>query len=76
MARFATKNFSELSLGEVPRITLPRTPVNNVLPPLTDQYALGETGWLKAFRLEGYALRRPRGTLALQQALFPYVEVL
>jgi transposase-like protein len=38
--------------------------------------ALGETGWLKALRLEGYAPRRPRGPLALQQALFPYAEAL
>lgn len=33
--------------------------------------ALGETGWLKALKLEGYAPRRPRGSMALQQALFP-----
>jgi len=38
--------------------------------------ALGEAGWLKALRLEGYAPRRPRGPLALQQALFPYAEAL
>ena len=38
--------------------------------------SLGECGWLKALRLEGYAPRRPRGPLALQQALFPYAEVL
>jgi len=38
--------------------------------------ALGEAGWLKALGLEGYAPRRPRGPLALQQALFPYTEAL
>jgi transposase len=38
--------------------------------------ALGEGGWLKALRLEGYAPRRPRGSLALQQALFLYAEAL
>ena len=38
--------------------------------------ALGEAGWLKALRLERYALRRPRSPQALQQALFPYVEAL
>ena len=38
--------------------------------------ALGGAGWLKALRLEGYAPRRPRGPLALQQALFPYAEAL
>jgi transposase len=38
--------------------------------------ALGECGWLKALRLEGYAPRRPRRPLSLQQALFPYAEAL
>lgn len=38
--------------------------------------ALGEAGWLKALKLEGYAPRCPRGPLALQQALFPYAEAL
>jgi hypothetical protein len=38
--------------------------------------ALGEGGWLKALKLEGYATRRPRGPLALQQTLFPYAEAL
>jgi hypothetical protein len=38
--------------------------------------ALGETGWLKALKLEGYAPRRPRGPMALQQALFPYAEAI
>jgi len=38
--------------------------------------ALGETGWLKALKLEGYAPRRPRGPLTLQQVLFPYAEAL
>jgi hypothetical protein len=38
--------------------------------------SLGECGWLKALRLEGYAPRRPRGPLPLQHALFPYAEAL
>ena len=38
--------------------------------------ALGEGGWLKALRLEGYAPRGPRRPEALQQALFPYAEAL
>lgn len=37
---------------------------------------LGESGWLKAMRLEGYAPRAPRRPQALQQALFPYTEAL
>ncbi len=36
--------------------------------------ALGEDGWLKALRLEGYAARSRRRPEALQQALFPYHE--
>lgn len=45
-------------------------------PRLFSLDALGEGGWLKALRLEGYAPRAPRGTLPLQQALFPYVAAL
>ena len=35
---------------------------------------LGEGGWLKAMRLEGYAPRGPRRPVGLQQALFAYHE--
>jgi hypothetical protein len=38
--------------------------------------ALGEGGWLKAMRLEGYAPRALRRPLALQAALFPNAEAL
>ena len=38
--------------------------------------SLGEGGWLKALRLEGYAPRAPRRPKAVQQALFPYAEAL
>ena len=38
--------------------------------------SLGEGGWLKALRLEGYAPRAPRRPQAVQQALFPYAEAL
>ena len=37
--------------------------------------ALGESGWLKAMRLEDYAPRRPRPR-ALQDVLFPYLDAL
>lgn len=37
---------------------------------------LGEGGWLKALKLEEYAPRRPSGSPALQQILFPYTEAL
>jgi hypothetical protein len=42
--------------------------------------ALGEGGWLKAMRLDGYAPRAPRRPSALQEALqealFAYAEAL
>jgi hypothetical protein len=38
--------------------------------------ALGEEGWLKALKLEGYSPRSPRRPRALQQALFPYADAL
>ena len=34
--------------------------------------SLGEAGWLKAMRLEGYAPRRPGPPRALQESLFPF----
>ncbi len=36
--------------------------------------ALGETGWLKALRLDGYAPRRGGRPQVLQEALFPYLS--
>ena len=36
--------------------------------------ALGEGGWLKALKLDGYAPRAPQRPRALQQAIFPYAE--
>jgi len=38
--------------------------------------SLGEGGWLKALRLEGYVARGPRRPPALQQTLFAYAETL
>ena len=40
------------------------------------EQALGEGGWLKALRLEGYADRTRRRPQALQQVLFTYLEAL
>lgn len=40
------------------------------------QEALGDAGWLKALRLEGYAARSRAEPATLQQALFPYLEAL
>lgn len=38
--------------------------------------ALGETGWLKALRLDEYAPRLSRAQGSAQQTLFPYAEAL
>lgn len=40
------------------------------------QDSLGDAGWLKALRLDGYAARTRRRPEALQHPLFPYVEAL
>ena len=69
----------EADTGELRSVGRPRlfeTSTPNPQPRLFGLDALGETGWLKALRLEGYAPRRPQGPLALQQALFPYAEAL
>ncbi len=39
-------------------------------------FAPDEAGWLKALKLEGYALRRSPDPMALQEVLFPYLEAL
>lgn len=46
-----------------------------VLPQLR-LFALGEAGCLTALKLGGYAPRRSPGPMALQQMLFPYLDVL
>lgn len=45
-------------------------------PRLFSLDALGEAGWLKALKLEGYSPRSPRRPQSFQQALFPYAEAL
>ncbi len=35
-----------------------------------------EIGWMKALKLEAYAPRHPRGSLALQEVLFLYLDAL
>jgi len=69
----------EAETGELRSVGRPRlfgTSAAVAQPKLFGLDALGEAGWLKALRLEGYAPRRPRGPLALQEALFPYAEAL
>jgi transposase len=61
---------------EVGRPRLYETPHAPRQPKLFRLDTLGETGWLKALKLEGYASRHPRRSLALQEALFPYLVAL
>ena len=63
-------------LREVGRPRLFEAPVARPQQRLFALDDLGEGGWLKAMRLEGYAPRAPRGARPLQQALFPYAEAL
>ena len=44
--------------------------------PQPRRFAPDNAGWLKAVKLEGYALRRSVGPMALQEALFPYLDAL
>ena len=62
-------------LEEVTNPRLFATPCGTRQPRLFALDALGEGGWLKALRLEGYAARNRRPE-ALQQALFPYLDAL
>lgn len=63
-------------LAAVTRPRLFGMPYAVAQPRLCALDALGEAGWLKALRLEGYASRGPRRPQALQEALFPYAEAL
>ena len=61
-------------LRSVGRPRLFETPRSTPQPRLFALDALGEGGWLKAIRLEGYAPRSPCRPEGLQQALFAYHE--
>jgi hypothetical protein len=63
-------------LEGVGRPRLYETPHAPPQPKLFRLDALGEAGWLKALKLEGYAPRHPRGSLALQEVLFSYPDAL
>ncbi len=39
-------------------------------------FAMNDVGWLKAMKLQEYTPRRPRGPMALQEVLFPYLDAL
>ena len=71
----------EPDTGELRSVARPRLfensyGLNRSQRPLFPLDALGEGGWLKALRLEGYAPRAPRRPQALQEALFPYAHAL
>jgi hypothetical protein len=69
----------EADTGDLRSVGRPRlfeTSAAVAQPRLFGLDALGGAGWLKAFKLEGYAPRRPRGPLALQQILFPYADAI
>ena len=79
LSRYAVK--VEAATGELRSVARPRLfeTSHGLRQPQRRLFALdslGECGWLKALRLEGYAPQRPRGPLSLQQALFPYAEAL
>jgi hypothetical protein len=64
--------------GELRAVGRPRL-FEATYPPQPRLFALGvlgEGGWLKAMRLEGYAPRAPKRSQALQGALFTYAEAL
>ena len=65
----------EADTGELRSVGRPRlfgTSATAAQPRLFGLDALGEAGWLKALRLEGYAPRRPGPPQSLQGALFPF----
>ncbi len=62
-------------LCQVGKATLFETSIVVHQPRLFDlAEVLGEEGWFKAIKLEEYAPRRRRGSSALQQVLFTYME--
>ena len=65
----------EAETGELRSVGRPRlfgTSAAAAQPRLFGLDALGDAGWLKALRLEGYAPRRPGPPQGLQGALFPF----
>ena len=65
--------------AELKTVANPRlfaNPYTTTQPKLFALDALGEGGWLKTLRLQGYAPYVRRRPDALQQALFPYLEAL
>jgi putative transposase len=62
--------------GGLAALTRPRLfETTHALPQLR-LFDLGDTEWLKALKLEGYAPRKPQRPLALQDVLFSYLDAL
>lgn len=75
LSRYAVE--VEAATGRLRSVARPRlfgSPRVLTQPRLFALDALGDGGWLKALRLEGYAPRSPRRPEGLQQALFAYHE--
>jgi hypothetical protein len=65
--------------GELSSLTRPRLFGSSRVRPQLQLFALdalGEAGWLKTMKMEGYSPRSPRRPQDLQKALFPYAEAL
>ncbi len=66
--------------GELRTVARPRLFETRYAPPQLRLFGLdevlGEAGWLRALKLEGYTARKPKRPRLLQQALFPYAEAL
>ncbi len=76
LSRYDVSLSREAKLEAVTNPRLFATPYRTAQPKLFALEALGGGGWLKALRLEGYAIHTRRRPDALQQALFPYLEAL
>lgn len=76
LSRYDVSLSREAKLETVTNPSLFATPHGTPQLKLFGLDALGDGGWLKALKLEGYAARARRRPDALQQALFPYLEAL
>ena len=62
--------------GELKAVGRARLFSTSYVMPQLRLFALDDSEWLKALRLERYTPRRPAGPMALQEVLFPYLYAL
>lgn len=62
--------------GKLRTVRRPRLFEASYALPQLRLFALDDVGWLKVLKLEGYAPRRPRSPMLLQEVLFPYLDAL